>query len=90
MTLIDNDDCINGTSDDRCAIIVFVTVPAQSLLVSCSDGIYLRFQCMQTCLHAYRRGLVPTPVSVLDEVCPIYLLDDLSMILVNMIHLCLT
>ena len=53
MALIDNDDCIQGITDDRCAIIVFVTVLMQSLLVSCPDGIYLLFQCMQTCLHTY-------------------------------------
>ena len=53
MALIGNDDCINGIADDRCAIIIFVTVPAQSLLVSCSDGIYLHFQCMQTRLCTY-------------------------------------
>ena len=41
MVLIDNDDCIESITVDRCAIIVFVTVPAQSLLVSCSDGIHL-------------------------------------------------
>ena len=45
MALIGNDDCINGITDGRCAIIVFVTISVQSLLVSCSDGIYLHFQC---------------------------------------------
>ena len=53
MALIDNDDYIQGIMDDHCAIIVFVTVPAQSLLVSCLDGISLRCQCTQTCLHTY-------------------------------------
>ena len=53
MALIDNDECIEGIMDDHCAIIVFVTVPTQSLLVSYSDGIHLRFQCTQTRLRAY-------------------------------------
>ena len=43
MVLIENDNCIEGITDDRCAIIVFVTVLAQSLLVSCSNVIHLRF-----------------------------------------------
>ena len=43
VVLIENDNCIEGITDDRCAIIVFVTVLAQSLLVSCSDVIHLRF-----------------------------------------------
>ena len=69
--------------DDRCAIIVFVTIPAQSLLVSCPNGIYLRFQCTQTCLRTYWQGLAPTAVYVLDVVNLVYLLDNLNMILVN-------
>ena len=40
MALIDNDDCIKGITDDRYAIIVFVTVLAQLLVHSCPVGIY--------------------------------------------------
>ena len=88
MVLIDNDDCIESITVDRCAIIVFLIVLAQSLLVSCSDGIHLRFQCMQTYLCAYWRGLAPAPVSISDEVNPVYLLDILNMILINCKYYC--
>ena len=43
MALIDNDDCIKGITDDRCAIIVFVTVPAQLLVHNCPVDIYPKF-----------------------------------------------
>ena len=43
MALIDNDDCIKGITDDRCVIIVFVTVPAQLLVHNCPIDIYPKF-----------------------------------------------
>ena len=62
MALIENDDCIQGITNDHCAIIVFVTVPVQSLLVSCLDGIYLHFQYTQTYVHI--DGVLPLRLSL--------------------------